>query len=148
MAHNLSLDSADLFAIWPAIKVDQDSLFLQLKSECCAFCTGMGKVWKDSLQSKNRLLYNYSFMCVVSLGPSGSLGDKLYEVWRASGCAGPQTAVHCRASYSNTTVCRTSMDGRAMPPCVARASDAIPQTAGFPSLGRGFGASGEIWPQS
>ena len=56
--------------------------------------------------------------------------------------------VHCRASYSNTTVCRTSMDGRAMLPCVATASDAIPQTAGFPSLGRGFGASGEIWPQS
>ena len=36
--------------------------------------------------------------------------------------------VHCRASYSNTTVCRTSMAGRAMLPCVATASDAIPQT--------------------
>ena len=56
--------------------------------------------------------------------------------------------VHCRASYSNTTVCRTSMAGRAMLPFVATASDAIPQTAGFPSLGRGFNGSCEIWPQS
>ena len=49
----------------------------------------MGKVWEDLFQTKNRLQYNYSFMCVVNLGPSGSLGDKLYEVWRASGRAGP-----------------------------------------------------------
>ena len=77
MAHNSSLESTNLFAIWPAIKVDEDTWFIQLKSECCAFCTGMGKVWEDLFQTKNRLQYNYSFMCVVNLGPSGSLGDKL-----------------------------------------------------------------------